>query len=152
MLVLAGFDEHGFDFATDDRSPKIEDARRQPWVALVFYWAELDRQVRIEGELAPLDEAAAEQYFHRRARAAQLAAWVGQQSAVVAERPILEEQLLRLLAEQEHQAVGRPPSYRAYRVAPTRVEFWQLRSDQLHDRVRYRQAEPGAWIIERLAP
>ena len=152
MVVLAGYDEHGFDFATDSRSPKIADTLHQPWVALVFYWAELDRQVRIEGELTVLDEAAADAYFHKRARESQIATWVGRQSEVVPDRAVLEEQFLALLTGRERQPISRPPTYLAYRVQPALVEFWQARSDQLHDRVRYTLAEPGAWTIERLAP
>jgi len=152
MVVLAGFDERGFDFATDSRSPKIEDARRQPWVALVFYWAEMDRQVRIEGELSELDGVTADAYFHKRARESQIATWVGRQSEVVPGRAVLEERFLELLTGRERQPISRPPHYLAYRVRPAMVEFWQARSDQLHDRVRYLQTEPGAWTIERLAP
>src|SRR5262249_33586723 len=142
----------GFDFATDSRSPKIADAQRQPWVALVFYWAELDRQVRIEGDLSQLDEATADLYFRKRARESQVATWVGRQSEGVPDRAVLEEQFLELLTGRERQPIDRPPTYLAYRVRPAMVEFWQARSDQLHDRVRYTLAEPGAWTIERLAP
>ena len=152
MVVLAGYDERGFDFATDSRSPKIADTLRQPWVALVFYWAELDQQVRIEGELTALDEATADVYFHKRARDSQIATWVGRQSEVVPDRAGLEEQFLALLTGRERQPISRPPTYLAYRVRPAQFEFWQARSDQLHDRVRYTLAEPGAWTIERLSP
>ena len=152
MVVLAGYDERGFDFATDSRSPKIADTQRQPWVALVFHWAELDRQVRIEGEVSQLDVATADLYFHKRARESQIAAWVGQQSEVVPDRAVLEEQFLALLTSRERLPISRPPTYLAYRVRPVMFEFWQARSDQLHDRVRYTLAEPGAWTIERLAP
>ncbi len=152
MVVLAGYDERGFDFATDSRSPKISDTQRQPWVALVFYWAELDRQVRIEGEVSLLDDASADEYFRKRARESQIATWVGRQSDVVPDRAVLEEPFLALLTGRERQPISRPPTYRAYRVRPELFEFWQARSDQLHDRVRYTLAEPGAWTIERLAP
>ena len=152
MVVLAGFDERGFDFATDSRSPKIADTQRQPWVALVFHWPELDQQVRIEGEMMLLDGATADLYFHKRTRESQIATWVGRQSEVVPGRAVLEEQFLELLTGSERQPIRRPSTYLAYRVRPAMVEFWQARSDQLHDRVRYTLVEPGAWTIERLAP
>ena len=152
MVVLAAFDEQGFDFATDARSPKIEDLRHQPWAALVFHWAEMERQVRIEGEVELLDDAAGDAYFYKRARESQLASWVARQSEVIDNRGLLEDQLLTLLAKHEHQPVSRPPHYLAYRVKPSLVEFWQARSDHLHDRVRYRPGEGQSWITERLAP
>ena len=152
MLVLAGFDEHGFDFTTDGGSPKAGDMRARPWAALVFYWAELERQVRLEGEIERLDGATTDAYFKKRARESQLSTWVARQSEVIDGRDVLEERLLQLLAEHERKPVSRPPYYAGYRVRPSMFEFWQARADHLNDRVRYRRAEDGSWIIELLAP
>ena len=152
MVVLAGFDERGFDFATDDRSPKAADLQRQPRAALVFHWAELQRQVRVEGTVELLDAAATDAYFYQRARASQFATWLARQSDVLEGREVLEERLLKRLAEYEERPVPRPPYYVAYRVRPAVIEFWQARSDHINDRVRYHCAEDGAWIIDLLAP
>ncbi len=152
MVVLAGFDTTGFDFATDARSPKIQDAQRQPWVALVFYWAELQRQVRVEGRLELLDEAAADRYFYMRARESQLSTWLARQTDLIEGRDTLEESLLQRLEDYQGKPIPRPPYYLAYHVPPSMVEFWQARSDHINDRLRYTQPEPGAWQIELLAP
>lgn len=152
MVVLAGFDEGGFDFTTDRRSPKALDLQRQPWAALVFYWAELERQVRVEGKVAGLAEATTDAYFQMRSRESRLAAWASRQSEVIAGRDVLQERLLRVMAEHEHAPVTRPPDTVGFRLQPSLVEFWQARSDRLHDRLRYRQAEDETWIIELLSP
>jgi pyridoxamine 5'-phosphate oxidase len=152
MVILAGFGDSGFDFTTDRRSPKALDLQRQPWAALVFYWAELERQVRVEGKVAGLAEATTDAYFQVRSRESRLATWASRQSEVIAGRDVLEEQLLRVMAEHEHAPVARPPDTFGFRLQPSLVEFWQARSDRLHDRVRYRRAEDETWIIELLSP
>ena len=152
MLVLAGCDEGGFDFTTDDHSPKALHLARQPWAALVFYWAEMERQVRIEGRVEPLDDAHSDAYFQKRARESQIAAWAARQSEVIADRAVLEERLLQLLADHEHKPVTRPPYYSAHRLRPAMLEFWQARTDHLNDRVRYTLSEDGTWTIELLEP
>jgi pyridoxamine 5'-phosphate oxidase len=152
MLVLAGYDERGFDFTTDGRSPKAQDLSRQPWAALVFHWAELDRQVRVEGVVEALEDVLTDAYFHQRARESQLAALASRQSEVIEGRDVLEERLLELLTQYEHTPVERAPYFAGYRLRPEVMEFWQTRRDHLNDRVRYRKAEDGSWIIELLAP
>lgn len=152
MVVMAGFSDSGVDFTTDGRSPKADDLRRQPWAALVFYWAELERQVRMEGTVEALDEAVTDAYFQMRARESRLAAWAARQSEVIKSRDLLEERLLQVLAEHEDKPVTRPPDTIGFRLRPSMVEFWQARSDHLHDRVHYRLAEDKTWIIELLAP
>ncbi len=152
MVILAGFGDSGFDFTTDQRSPKALDLQRQPWAALVFYWAELERQVRVEGKVAGLAEATTDAYFQMRSRESRLATWASRQSEVIAGRDVLEERLLRMMAEHEHAPVTRPADTVGFRLQPSLVEFWQARSDRLHDRVRYRQAEDETWIIELLSP
>jgi len=130
----------------------VQDLQRQPWAALVFHWAELERQVRVEGPVEPLAEAETEAYFQRRARESQLATWASRQSEVIADRAALEERLLQVLAEHEQRPVERPPYYIGFLLKPVLVEFWQARTDHLNDRVRYTRAEDGSWIIELLAP
>jgi pyridoxamine 5'-phosphate oxidase len=152
LVMLAGCDARGFVFCTDGGSPKAQDLDQVPWAALVFNWSELERQVRVEGPVAAIPDDEAEGYFARRASAARVAAWAGRQSAVIADRAGLEANLIEALARYEGKAIPRPPYYVGYRVAPALVEFWQGRTDRLHDRVRYRRMERGGWLIERLAP
>jgi pyridoxamine 5'-phosphate oxidase len=121
-------------------------------VALVFYWSELERQVRIEGQLEQLDAATADRYFYSRARESQLATWLARQSDVIEGRDILEVSLLQRLAEYDGKPIPRPPYYLAYRVQAAMVEFWQARTDRINDRLRYTHTADGAWAIELLAP
>ena len=151
MVLMTGHDAHGFVYYTDEASPKAVAAAANPWVALVFHWAGLERQVRVEGSVEPLSDAEADAQWAGRAWAPKLGAWVARQSQVVGGRAELEEALLALIHRFEHAPVPRPPYYRGYRVRPALVEFWQGRDDWLHDRVRYRN-EGGGWLIERLAP
>jgi pyridoxamine 5'-phosphate oxidase len=152
MLWLSACDARGFAFTTIAGSPKVQDLQRQPWAALVFHWAELERQVRVEGPVEPLAEAETEAYFQRRARESQLATWASRQSEVIADRAALEERLLQVLAEHEQRPVERPPYYIGFLLKPVLVEFWQARLDWLNDRVRYVKAEDSSWVIELLAP
>ncbi len=151
-LWLAGHDSRGFAFATMAGSPKAQDLQRQPWAALVFHWAELERQVRAEGPVEPLAEAEIEAHFQSRSRESQLAAWASRQSEVIAERAVLEERLLQVMAEHKQQPIARPPFYLGFRLKPVMLEFWQARLDWLNDRVRYEKAEDGSWAIKLLAP
>jgi pyridoxamine 5'-phosphate oxidase len=152
MVVLTGASNAGFDFTTDGRSPKALDLQRQPWAALVFYWAELQRQVRVEGQVVTLPVSITETYFQRRARESRLAAWASRQSEVIAGRDVLEERLLPVLARYEQGLIPRPPDTAGFQLQPMLVEFWQGRLDSLHDRVRYRLAGDQTWIIDLLAP
>jgi len=151
-VLLVDHNASGFAFCTDDRSPKAADLARLPWAALVFHWPELERQIRIEGEVERLPDAEADAYFANRAWAAQIAAWAGTQSAVIAGRAGLEQALLEQIAAHGAGSVPRPPHYGAYLLRPAMVEFWQGRTDRLHDRVRYLQQPDQTWRLDRLAP
>jgi len=152
LVMLADYDAGGFVFCTDEGSPKAQDLALTPWAALVFNWGEVERQVRVEGRVTEIPDDEADGYFARRASAARLAAWAGRQSRVIPNRAGLEEHLIEALARYENQDIPRPAYYAGYRVAPALVEFWQGRTDRLHDRISYRQVEGGGWLIERLAP
>ena len=152
MVLMTAHDTEGLVYYTDEASPKAQAAAANPWVALVFNWPGLERQVRIEGTVSGLTDADAEAQWINRRWPAQVATWVARQSRVVRSRAELEERLLKLLAEYENQPVPRPAHYRGFRVRPEQVEFWQGRDDWLHDRVRYRRDARGGWIIERMAP
>jgi pyridoxamine 5'-phosphate oxidase len=152
MVLMTGSDTAGFVYYTDDASPKARATAANPWVALVFHWAGLERQVRVEGTVSPLGDAEAGAHWQTRAWAPRVAAWVARQSEVITDRAVLEERLLQLMAQHDQTPPPRPPHYRGFRVRPALVEFWQGRDDWLHDRVRYRLEANGGWVIERLAP
>jgi pyridoxamine 5'-phosphate oxidase len=151
IVLLKGFDEHGFVFYTNYESQKGVELQHCPYAALVFLWGDLERQVRIEGkvELVSIEEATA--YFHSRPASSQLGAWASDQSTVIANRSILETKLQQLEAEYIDREIPKPVHWGGFRVVPTEIEFWQGRPSRLHDRLRY-QLVDGAWTIDRLAP
>lgn len=151
VVLLKGFDERGFVFYTNYESRKAHELIATRRAALVFYWAELERQVRVEGEAAQVDPAEADAYFHSRPQGSQLGAHVSPQSQVISSRAVLEHKLQELTATYAEQTIPRPEHWGGFRVVPTVIEFWQGRPNRLHDRLRYRRADQH-WIIERLAP
>jgi pyridoxamine 5'-phosphate oxidase len=152
ILLLNGFDERGFVFYTNYEGRKSWELETNPYAALVFYWGELERQVRIEGRVSRVSEEESDAYFEGRPRGSQLGAWVSEQSRPVRDRGALEERLRELEAEYEGRDVPRPPFWGGYRVEPEVIEFWQGRENRLHDRLRYRRSESGGWRRERLQP
>ena len=151
MVLLKGFDAHGFVFYTNYRSRKGRELARNPRAALLFYWGELERQVRIDGRVERLMARESEEYFATRPRGSQLSAWASAQSALVAGRGPLERRFAAF-ARKYPDAVPRPPHWGGYRLVPEAFEFWQGREDRLHDRVLYRRVRGGRWRIARLAP
>ena len=152
IVLLKGFDEQGFVFFTNYESPKGEDLEENPNVALVFYWAELERQVRISGTAAKTSREVSEAYFATRPRDSQLGAWASEQSTVIPNRRFLEEQLESLTKWYEGQEIPAPPYWGGYRVRPEAIEFWQGRHSRLHDRLVFTRVDESKWEIERLSP
>jgi len=150
VVLLRGFDERGFVFYTNYESRKGGEIAENPAVAAVLYWSELDAQVRIEGEAARVTREESQVYFVHRPRGHQLGAWASRQSAPIADRATLEDQVR--VAEVRFPAdVALPPYWGGYRISPAVIEFWKARSDRVHDRVQYRRSESG-WSILRLSP
>ncbi|MBD1921091.1 pyridoxamine 5'-phosphate oxidase [Microcoleus sp. FACHB-831] len=152
MVLLKDFDERGFVFYTNYESYKAQELTSNPWASLVFWWAELERQVRIEGRVEKVADAESDAYFHSRPAGSQLGAWASNQSQVIANREVLEVRLQQLKQEYENKEIPRPLHWGGFRVIPTAIEFWQGRPSRLHDRLLYRRLENDAWVIERLSP
>lgn len=150
IVLLRGYDAGGFCFYSNYESAKGRELAANPRAALNFYWAELERQVRISGRVERLSQEQSAAYFATRPRGHQLGAWASRQSEVVASREALE----RALAEVEGRFPGEvplPKHWGGYRVVPEAMEFWQGRPNRLHDRIRYRR-DGELWLRERLGP
>ena len=152
IVLLKGFDDRGFVFFTDYRSSKSADLEANPRAALVFYWAELERQVRITGSVTRTSTEESAEYFARRPVGSRLGAWASHQSRVIPGRTMLEEDLRRIEARFAGGDVPLPPHWGGFRLSPESIELWQGRPSRLHDRIRYRRHPGGRWTVERLSP
>jgi pyridoxamine 5'-phosphate oxidase len=153
IVLLKAFDERGFVFFTDYRSQKGAELEANARAALVFYWGELDRQVRITGGVTLASREESERYFRTRPLGSRHGAWASHQSRVIPGRAALEEDLREIQARFPDGNVPLPPHWGGYRVVPETIEFWQGRENRLHDRIRYvRERERRGWRVERLSP
>jgi len=151
MVLLNSFDEHGFVAYTNYDSRKGQELAVNPYAALVFYWPELRRQVRIAGTMARVSRDESEAYFRTRPTGSRLGAWASPQSTVIVGREALDQRLEELAAEYGEGDIPCPPHWGGLRLTPSAFEFWQSRPNRLHDRFRYTRQTSG-WLIERLAP
>ncbi|GCL43212.1 pyridoxamine 5'-phosphate oxidase [Dolichospermum planctonicum] len=152
MVLLKDIDERGFVLFTNYNSQKGQEISVNPHAALVFWWAELERQVRIVGTVEKISSAQSDSYFEVRPPFSRLGAWASNQSEVISSRNVLETQLIEFQRQYQNQEVPRPPHWGGFRVIPQEIEFWQGRSSRLHDRLRYTLVDNGNWKIERLSP
>ncbi len=150
-VLLKDFDQKGFVFFSNYESRKAKDIADNPQATLLFFWKELERQVRIEGTIEKVDASESDQYFHSRPEGSRIGAWASPQSQIVANRDEIEENVRLYQQKFESTPIPRPPHWGGYRVIPQQIEFWQGRPSRLHDRILYTK-ERTEWIIRRLAP
>jgi len=151
IVLLKGVDENGFRFFTNYLSAKGKELKRNPYAALVFFWPDLERQVRVEGIVEKLDKETSEEYFLTRPVASQIGAVASPQSQVIPDRKFLEEKFEDLKLKSEGKSIPKPAHWGGYLVKPTRIEFWQGRRSRLHDRINFELVK-GNWVKTRLAP
>lgn len=151
IVLLRKFDERGFVFFSNYLSAKANDLNENPKASILFYWAELERQVRISGSVEKISSKESEEYFATRPRGHQISAWASEQSKVISDRKELERQFLEIEKRFEGKEIPLPPFWGGYRLVPIIYEFWQGRESRLHDRIRYSLVD-GDWKIERLSP
>ena len=151
MVLIKTFSEQGFVFFTNYRSPKAKDLDSNPFAALVSYWPQLERQVRIEGTVGRIPPQESDQYFQTRPRDSQIGALASPQSDVIESRKVLETRFAELEEIYRNRPIERPAHWGGYCLKPSRIEFWKGRPGRLHDRLLYEQHQ-GEWTIKRLAP
>ena len=152
IVLLKGFDEKGFVFYTNYDSRKGNHIKKNPNVALVFYWKELERQVRIEGEVEKVSKKESDEYFASRPVESQISAIISEQSAEIPDRNFLEMMKEMFVRKQGDKPINRPDHWGGFRVIPRRIEFWQGRENRLHDRIKYCSKNNKDWKIKRIAP
>ena len=152
MVLLKGHDERGFVFYTNYNSRKARELDSNPYAALVFFWVQLDYQIRIEGKISRVSSEESDVYFQSRPRESQIGALASPQSEVVSSREELETRVRELEAFHGNRRIKRPDHWGGYRLKPSLIEFWKGRSGRLHDRILFELQADGNWTIKRLAP
>lgn len=151
VVLLKDFNNHGFVFFTNYESKKSKQLLQNPYAALVLFWPELQRQVRIEGQVKKTDDAESDSYFRTRPEKSKIGAWASPQSQVIPNRKYLESLKSDFQEEFSGKTISRPPNWGGYILQPNLIEFWQGRPNRLHDRIQYTLVNEQ-WAIERLAP
>lgn len=151
IVLIKGVDERGFVFFTNYESRKGQDLGINPHACLLFYWIELERQVRIEGTVVKAGAQESDTYFNSRPLGSRIGAWASEQSRPLANRALLEARE-KSFSERFGEKPPRPPHWGGYRLVPETIEFWQGRPSRLHDRILYTRQSDGAWDISRLSP
>jgi pyridoxamine 5'-phosphate oxidase len=163
IVLLKGYNPNGFIFFTNYESDKGKNLAQNPNAALVFFWKELERQIRIEGTVQKVSAEESDRYFNSRPASSRIGAWASPQSAVIENRLVIEQNVERYSSIFANDFIERPDHWGGYIVKPTSIEFWQGRSSRLHDRIRYKletsdynaatdTRSDANWKIERLAP
>ena len=152
VVLLKSFTEEGFIFYTNYLSHKGVELITNPQAAIVFWWAELERQVRICGNVEQISDQESDKYFYSRPLNSRLGAWASEQSQAIASREVLEERFQELQEKYANEEIPRPPYWGGFLVVPQQFEFWQGRTSRLHDRLGYTLLDDGGWQIERLSP
>lgn len=152
IVLLKGFDERGFVFYTNYNSYKGQQLAQNPKACAVFFWKELERQVRITGLVEKVSESESTEYYLSRPAGSRVGAWASPQSTVISNRQWLEETVEKYKRDLGDDPQQKPPYWGGYRIKPVVVEFWQGRRSRLHDRIQYSLGGDGGWVIERLAP
>lgn len=151
-VLLKSVSTNGFIFFTNYHSQKGKEMEENPQACLVFFWKELERQVRITGKVEKVSAAESDEYFNSRPVGSRIGAWASPQSNIIASRDILDANILKYEQQFAGGDIIRPPHWGGYIVIPTVIEFWQGRSNRLHDRIQYSKLIDGGWKIDRLAP
>jgi len=152
IVLLKDFDTNGFTFFTNYKSFKGNQLEENPKACLVFFWKELERQVRVTGIVQKAGATESDAYFKSRPKASQVGAWASPQSQVVDDRNWLEDNFYRLSEDMKADELQRPPYWGGYIVRPIIIEFWQGRPSRMHDRIQYTLQDDGGWQVQRLAP
>ncbi|HMH21802.1 MAG TPA: pyridoxamine 5'-phosphate oxidase [Puia sp.] len=152
IVLLKGFDDRGFTFFTNYHSSKGQQLLENPRACLVFFWKELERQIRISGLSVGVSDKENDEYFNSRPEGSRIGAWASPQSEVIGDREWLEQNEKEVREQFRGKEVGRPPYWGGFRIKPTHIEFWQGRPNRLHDRIRYDLGKNGCWKMNRLAP
>ena len=151
IVLLKGLSNDGFVFFTNYESRKGKELKENPFASLLFFWKELERQVRVEGMVTKETGEKSNEYFLSRPDDSKIGAWSSPQSSVIKNRKQLEQNVIKYQQQFSAGAIPKPPHWGGYVVKPTLIEFWQGRPSRLHDRIQY-TLNNGKWIIQRLAP
>jgi pyridoxamine 5'-phosphate oxidase len=152
IVLLKGYSEKGFVFFTNYESNKGDQLQQHAHCSLLFFWKELERQVRINGRAEKISTQESDAYFNSRPEGSKIGAWASPQSQVVESQEWLHENFERIKARYNNNTISRPPHWGGFAVRPDSMEFWQGRPSRMHDRIRYSLQQDGGWKIERLAP